>query len=92
MVEALHPVTIKIPESTYQAAKKMAEVRGYFSVEELLSEWLEVETASVPMTPQLAAELEKGLADSRANNVISIEEHNHLHQERRAAWIKDQQG
>jgi hypothetical protein len=92
MMEAIHPVTIKIAESTYQAAKEMAESRGYLSVEEYLSELLESETTlTIRMTPQLADALEEGLADSRADDVISFDQHMLNHEQRRSAWIREHQ-
>ncbi|MEO7716234.1 MAG: hypothetical protein ABIY70_08520 [Capsulimonas sp.] len=88
----MHQVTIKIPESTYNAARQAAESRGYLSVEEYVSDWLE-NTASMEMsmTLDLANALEEGFADSRANRVLSLDEHNARHAEQRDQWIRSHQ-
>ena len=86
------PITIKVAETTYNAAKEKAERRGYLSVEEYVSDWLEHDSApDIPMTPKLELALEQGLADSRDNRVVSREELDLRHEERRAQWIKAQQ-
>ena len=92
MAKALHPITIKISESAYQVANEQAQSRGYFSVEDYVSDWLESDAITeLPMTPEIALALEEGLADSRANRVVSLEEYILQHAEMRAAWIKANQ-
>lgn len=89
MVELMHPITIKVAESTYNAAREQATSRGFLSVEEYVSDWLENQEAlEMHMTPEVALALEEGLADIREGRVISVEEHNIRHKERRAAWIQ----
>ena len=89
MVETLHPVTIKLDESTYNAARVIAENRGYFSLEEFVSDLLEAESAKVlRMTPDLEAAINEGLKDSQSGNVITAEEHKRRFDEHRAKWIE----
>ena len=86
------PITIKVAETTYNAAKEKAERRGYLSVEEYVSDWLEHDSSpEIPMTPELELALEQGLADSSDNRVVSREELDLRHEERRAQWIKAHQ-
>lgn len=87
----MHPITIKVAETTYNAAREKARSRGYLSVEEYVSDWLENDAAfEVSMTPEMAEALDEGIADSHADRVISLEEHNQRHAERRAAWLQAQ--
>lgn len=84
----MHEVTIKIEDRTYHAAKEKAESRGYFSLEEYVSDWIEGEAAEIPMTPELAGAIEEGLDDSRAGRVISRDELDRQHNAMRAQWIQ----
>jgi len=92
MVTTLHPVTIKLDEDSYLAAKTIAESRGYFSIEEYLGDLLARERVTpIPMTAQLKEVLNEGIADVRAGNTISLDEHLKQHADRRAEWIRAQQ-
>ena len=89
MVETLRPVTIKIDEATYNRARLIAENRGYFSLEEFVSDLIETESAKVlRMTPELEAAINEGLKDSESGNVITAEEQKRRFDEHRAKWIE----
>ena len=60
----MHPITIKVDKSTYKAAEETAASRGYSSVENYVSDWLA--SLDIPMTPEIAAALEEGIADIEA--------------------------
>ena len=88
----MHPITIKVPENIYNAAKDKAQSRGYFSIEEYISDWLENDASDeLLMSPEIAMALNEGLADIQAGRVITFEDHKRSHAEYRAAWIRDNQ-
>jgi hypothetical protein len=85
----MHPVTINVPDKTYKAAKEIAESRGYISVEDYVSDWLEKDAAfEIAITPDVSSALEEGLADITIGNTMSLDEHKKRHTERRNAWMQ----
>jgi len=88
----MHPITIKIEDTTYDVVRLNAERLGFLSVEEYVSDWLENDAAfEISMTPKLAQALEEGIADSREGKILSLDELNRRHEEYKAAWIKAHQ-
>jgi len=86
----MRPITIKLNESTYSVVKQNAEMRGYLSVEEYISDWLEIDAAAIPMTSEHASAIELGIADVKAGRVMTLDEHRQRHAERRATWLRSQ--
>jgi len=89
MAEAMHRISFEVSEAAYEQAEEKARQRGYLSLEEYVSDLLESQPVlDVNMTPELRSALEDGLADSKADRVITIDVFKRRHAEKSADWIR----
>jgi hypothetical protein len=83
-------VVIEIDQKTYDVTMEKAVQQGYHNIEAYLGDLVDYDASDVaPMTPELAAALEEGLADARAGRIMTFEEHERRIEQVREDYVQD---